>query len=157
VAPIGGNTILDAVVEAADDLKKLEGERKVVVFISAEGPGFSSDNREGVVDRVMKTGVEVAGVLVAETGESAGGGDVTSVDYNYVFSQLTEKTAGRFERPVTVMGTGAALRRVAADLGSTYRFAFHSPGNRRFKLALQVARPAVKIRMSTPQKEISSP
>jgi hypothetical protein len=157
VPPTGGNTILDAVVEAAEDLKKHEGERKIVVFISGEGPGFSNDSRQSIVDRVLKTGVEVAGVLVSEGGEAASGGDVTSVDYNYVFDQLTEKTAGRLERPLSSMGVGVALRRVAADLGSTYRFAFHSSGNRRFSLAFQVARPAVKIRLSTPQKETSPP
>ena len=156
-APTGGNTILDAVVEAAEDLEKKEGERKIVVFLSGMGPGFSNDNRQSIVDRVLKKNVEVAGALVAESGEASGGGEVSQEDYDYVFSTLTERTAGRLERPLTVMGASAALLRVAADLRSTYRLTFHSGGERRSRIALQVARPSVKVRLSTPRKETSSP
>ncbi|MEO8501658.1 MAG: hypothetical protein ABI565_12135 [Vicinamibacteria bacterium] len=157
VAPTGGNTILDAIVEAAKDLQKKEGERTVVVFLTGEGPGFSNDDRQSIVDRVSKTGVEVAGVLVSEKGEATGGGDVSPDEYDYVFGALTERTGGRLEHPLTVMGATAAILKVAADLRSTYRLAFHSSGGRRPKVALQVARPAVKIRLSTPQKETPSP
>lgn len=157
VAAAGGNTILDAVVEAAQDLEKKEGERNVVFFLTGEGPGFSNDDRQSIVDRVLKTGVEVMGALISERGESAGGGDVSPDEYDYVFSTLTERTGGRLERPLTVMGAGAAALRVAADLRSTYRLTFHSSGKRPGKLALQVARPSVKVRLSTPQKETSSP
>ena len=157
VAPVGGNTVLDAIVEAAQDLQKKEGERNIVVFLTAEGPGFSNDDRQSIVDRVLKTGVEVAGVLIAEKGEATGGGDVSQDEYDYVFAGLTERTGGRLERPLTVMGASSAMLKVAADLRSTYRLAFHSSGGRRPKVALQVARPAVKVRLSTPQKETSSP
>lgn len=157
VAAIGGNTILDAMIEAADDLKKKEGERKVLVFLSAEGPGFSNDNRQGVVDRVLKTGVEVTGALISERGEATGGGDVGPEEYDYVFGLLTERTGGRLERPLTVMAASAATVRLAADLRSTYRVSFHFSGKRPTKIALQVARPSVKVRLSTPQKETSSP
>lgn len=157
VAPSGGNTFLDALVEASEDLQKKEGERSIVVFISGSGPGFANDSRDGIVDRVLKTKVEVAGVLVSERGET-GGGEVTREDYDYVVSRLTDVTAGREERPLSVMGTGPALQRVAADLRSTYRLAYsYSGSDRRPKIALQVARPKVKVRLSTPQRETSSP
>ncbi len=157
VAPSGGNTFLDALVEASEDLQKKEGERSIVVFISGSGPGFANDSRDGIVDRVLKTKVEVAGVLVSERGET-GGGEVTREDYDYGVSRLTDVTAGREERPLSVMGTGPALQRVAADLRSTYRLAYsYSGSDRRPKIALQVARPKVKVRLSTPQRETSSP
>ena len=157
VAPTGGNTVLDAIIEAAQDLQKKEGERKVVVFLTGEGPGFSNDDRQSIVDRVLKTGVEVAGVLISEKGETTGGGEVPPDEYDYVFGGLTDRTGGRLERPLTVMGASAAILKVAADLRSTYRLAFHSSGGRRPKVVLQVARPAIKVRLSTPQKETSSP
>ena len=157
VAPTGGNTVLDAVAEAARDLQKKEGERNVVVVLTAVGPGFSNDDRQSLVDRVMKTGVEVAGVVISERGDPTGGGDVSPDEYDYVFGALTERTGGRLERPLTVMGASAAMLKVAADLRSTYRLAFHSSGGRRPKVTLQVARPSVKVRLSTPQKETSSP
>lgn len=156
-ASLGGNTVLDAMIEAAEDLKKKEGERSVLVFLTAEGPGFANDNRQGIVDRVEKTGVEVTGAAIAERGEATAGGDVSPADYDYVFGTLTDHTGGRLERPLTVMAASTAMARVAADLRSTYRVAFHSSGKKPTKIALQVARPSVKVRLSTPKKETSSP
>jgi len=154
----GGNTILDAVVEAAEDLEKKEGERKILVFLSGSGPGFSSDSRESIVDRVLKKNVEVTGVLVAEGGSPTAGGDVSQDDYDYVFGSLTERSGGRLERTLSVMSAQVALGRVAADLRSTYRLSyFHTGGGRGSKIALQVARPQIKVRLSTPRKETSSP
>lgn len=154
---MGGNTVLDAIIEAADDLKKKEGERNVVVFLTAQGAGFSNTDRQGVVDRVLKTGVEVTGVAIAERGDATAGGEVPPEEYDYVFGSLTDRTGGRLERPLTVMAASPALLRVAADLRATYRLAFHFSGKRPTKIALQVARPSVKVRLSAPQKETSSP
>lgn len=154
----GGNTMLDAVVEAAEDLEKKEGERNIVVFLSGSGPGFTNDDRQSIVDRVSKRRVEIAGVLISESGDAASGGDVSPQDYDYVFGNLTSSAGGRFERPLSVMAANTALQRVAADLRSTYRLAYtHKGGGRRSKIALQVARPDVKVRLSTPQKETSAP
>lgn len=157
IAPSGGNTLLDAMAEAAADLRKAEGDRRILVVLSAEGPGFVNDTRDGILDRVLRTGVEVAGVLIAERGESGGGGEVSSEDYDYVLANATHRTAGLLERPLSVMGATAAMRRVAADLLSTYRLSFHSTASRKFKMSLQVARPVVKVRLSVPQKETPSP
>jgi len=157
VAPSGGNTVLDAVAEAAQFLSKGEGARQVVVFLSGEGAGFVNDTRNGIVDRVRKTRVEVTGVLIGEAGDGASGGEVSGEDYDYVLGNLTRDGAGLYERPLSTMGAVSALRRVATDLLSTYRLSFHFPASRRFRLKLQVARPDVKIRLSTPQKETPSP
>jgi hypothetical protein len=157
VAPTGGNTILDALVEAAQDLQKKEGERNIVVFLTGDGPGFSSDERQSLADRVLKTGVEVMGTVMSDRGDPTAGGDVTPDEYDYVFGTLTERTGGRLERALTVMAAGASTMRVAADLRSTYRVTFHSSGVKRPRIALQVARPSVKVRLSTPRKETSSP
>jgi hypothetical protein len=156
-AATGGNTVLDALVEAAEALKKREGERKVIVYLTGEGAGFSNHDRQAVVERVKKTGIEVMGVLVAEQGDATGGGDVPPEEYDYVFASLAEWGGGRFERPLSVMAASASLMRVAADLRSTYRVAFHSRGRKPSRVVLQVARPSVKVRLSTPQKETSSP
>ncbi len=153
VPPSGGNTILDALVEAAEDLARKEGERQVVVFLSGSGPGFSNNHRQSIVDRVLKSGVEVMGALVTEEGEPVSGGEVTQEDYDYVFASLTERTGGRFERTLSGMGAGAAMLRVAADLRSTYRLSYQINGREASGLALQVARPSVKVRLSRPRKE----
>ena len=157
VIPMGGNTILDALVEVSKE-RSTEGGRPVLVFISCEGPGFANDAREIVVDQVMKTGVEVMGVLASERGESSGGGDVAPQDYDYVFGSLTERTGGRLERSVSSMGARTAIAKVAADLRSTYRLSyFQASGAKRSRATLDVARPSVKVRLSEPRKETSSP
>lgn len=153
-APIGGNTILDALVEVATALEKTEGDRKVIVFLSGIGPGFSNRDKHSVVDAVMRKGVEVAGVLASERGEASEGGEVSLLDYEFVFGALTEKTAGRLERPLSAMGASGSMLRVAADLRSTYRLDFLLPsGSRRSRMTLQVARPGAKARLSTLIKE----
>jgi hypothetical protein len=158
VAPVGGNTILDALVEAAEDLRKKEGDRRVVVFLSGMGPGFANNHRQALVDRVMKTDVEVAGVLISEKGDPSGGGELSEEDYDFVFGALTNGTAGRLERTLSAMGASAALQRVAADLRWTYRLSYlQTKDSRQSRIALQVARPSVKVRLSAPRKETSSP
>jgi len=153
VPPAGGNTILDAIVEAAQDLEKVEGGRKIVVFLSGQGPGFANDSRQGVVDRVLKTGVEVMGVMSTEQGQATAGGEVSQEDYDFVFGELTSRTGGRLERPLTTMAASTVLARVAADLRSTYRLSFHFRGAKVPRLDLQVAHPSVKVRLSTPREE----
>ena len=46
--------MLDALVEAAEDLEKREGERTAVVVVSGSGLGFASYDRTQVVDRALR-------------------------------------------------------------------------------------------------------
>src|SRR5439155_19207994 len=52
--PRGGNTVLDAIVEASEDLKLREGQRTAVVVVSGNGLGFANYDRNQVVDRALK-------------------------------------------------------------------------------------------------------
>jgi hypothetical protein len=52
--PRGGNTLLDAIVEASEDLKQREGQRTAVVVVSGNGLGFSNYDRLQVVERALK-------------------------------------------------------------------------------------------------------
>lgn len=157
-APVGGNRILDALVEAAEDLEKKEGERNIIVFISGIGAGFANDNRQGILDRVSRRNVEVSGVLVTDPGEATEGSEIGLQDYDYVFGGITELTGGRFERTLSFSAVNGALLKVAADLRATYRLSYLPvQANRRSRVELQVARPGVKVRLSKPRKENSPP
>ena len=101
-----------------------------MVFLTGDGPGFSNDERQRLVDRVMN-GVEVMGTVISDRGEATAGGEVSRDDYDYVFSSLADRTGGRLERALSVMAAGTSTMRVAADLRSTYRVAFHWSGARR--------------------------
>jgi hypothetical protein len=157
VPALGGNTILDAVLEAARELRAEEGERKVVVFLSGSRAGFSSLDREGVVARGRAGKVEYTGVLVSDGALAGGSGDVAPEDYDYALGGLSRATAGRFERVLTPMNVSAPLGRVARDLRSTYRALWNGnreggqgakAGKKRAKIEVLVARPGVKPRVS---------
>jgi hypothetical protein len=148
--PTGGNTLFDALTEAAEDLEKREGERTMLVAITGVGIGFSSHSRQGVVDAVRKSGVPVMAVQYEEKGsddfQAAGADQVTRADYDYVLGSLTK--GGVFERPVSAMGLGTSLRKMAAALsGFQATYALDDAGRKANKVEVQIARPGVKARV----------
>jgi len=150
-APTGGNTVLDAIVEASADLKQQEGERAALVVVSGVGIGFSNYERRQVVEKAQASGATFMVVQFEETGaESAGAGDepVTRLDYDYVFDSLPRQSGGVRELTMSAMGVGRGLERVAQALKAPYRLSYTTvPDIRARKLEVQVARPGVKVRI----------
>ena len=154
-APLGGNTVLDAVVEAAEDLEEREGERTAVVVVSGRGLGFANYDRSQVVDRVLRRGRHTFMVVNFQDGAAPvdpgfAGSDVTGsvgqIDYDYVFGQLTERTGGVLEMPLSAMGVGKSLEKVAATLAGQYRITYGTlPDIGKRKIEVKVARPGVKV------------
>lgn len=154
VIPAGGNTVLDAMVEAARDLKQHEERRGVVLAVSGTGIGFTDRDRRQVVDEGVETGVQFLAVQFDESGDAnvaAGPGQINRQDYDYVFSELTRKTGGRHERVLSAMGAKGALEKMGPELTARYRLTYRSSG-KDGKLEVQVARPGVKVRWTRPAK-----
>jgi len=149
-APLGGNTVLDAIVEASADVKQKEGQRSVVVVVSGVGVGFANYERRQVVDKATATGVTFMVVQFDETGSASDGqGEVTRVDYDYVFEGITRQTGGLKELTMSSMGVATSLARVGQALKSTYRLTYTTiPDLKERKLEVQVARPGVKVRIA---------
>ena len=147
----GGNTLLDALVEAAADLRKKEGERSMIVVVTGLGVGFTNTDRFTVAERVGKGDLLVAGVQFDE-GRAPGGpqaepGTVGAYDYEYVLSELTRRTGGPYERSLSAQAMGQALDRVLADLKGRYRLSYATlPELKNRKLEVKVARPDVEVR-----------
>ncbi len=146
--PTGGNTVLDALVEAAEDLQQREAERTLIVAVTGVGIGFSNRSRQGVVDEVRRRRVPVMAVQFEERGaeefEAAGSDQVARTDYDYVLSNLSR--GGVYERPLSAMGVGTALGKVAAALAGSYRATYRTPDGRKpEKIEVQVARPGVRV------------
>lgn len=144
VAPQGGNTMLDALVEASEDLKKREGERTAVVAVTAVGVEFSSRDRFRVVAEAQKNAGLFAAVQIEE--------GVTDFEnrgnYDYVLGDLTKKTGGLHETTLSFMGLDAALRRLNAQLRAQYRLSYATlPELKNRKIEVKVARPGVKVRV----------
>jgi VWFA-related protein len=156
----GGNTLLDAVVEATQDMKswlsrtEQEEIRPAVVVVSGAGIGFASYDRRQVVDRVAPTGILFSGVVFDEGGGPLGGPGsdpqtVGRLDYEYVVSTLAERSGGLFESTLSAMGVDDALDKIAADLAGRYRVSYATlSGSKADKVEVTVARPGVKVRVA---------
>lgn len=142
--PTGGNTMLDALVEASQDLRKQEGVRTAVVAVSGSGIEFSNRTRERVVDEAQGGGT----VFMVVQFEEEKGPIESRQNYDYVSATLTKKTGGLREFVLSAMGIETALRKVATDLTSQYRLRYATLSElKERKLELQVARPGVRARV----------
>jgi VWFA-related protein len=148
-APLGGNTVLDAIVEAAAALQQKESERAAVVVVSGVGVGFSNYERRQVVEKAKAGGATFMVVQFDETGEpsQAAGDAVTRLDYDYVFDNLTRQSGGLRELTMSAMGVPGALAKVAQALKAPYRLSYTTvPDLKERKVEVRVARPGVKVR-----------
>ena len=148
-APQGGNTVLDAIVEASADLKQTEGARSALVVVSGVGIGFTNWERRQVVEKAMTSGATFMVVQFEETGEpsQAAGEQVTRLDYDYVFDSLTRQTGGLREISMSAMGVPRCLEHVAQALKAPYRLSYTTvPDLKERKVEVRVARPGVKVR-----------
>jgi VWFA-related protein len=142
VFPQGGNTLLDAIVEASRDLKKKEGERSAVVVVTGLGPDFSSRDQHRAVDDALGNATWFMAVEFEE-----GPTDFeTRTRYDFTLGTLTEKTGGVYERMLSTMGAAAALEKVSSALRSSYRVRYATVGGAHpRKLEVTVARPGVRV------------
>lgn len=149
VVPQGGNTLLDALMEAGRDLHAKEGSRSAIVVITGTGIGFRSYDRRQVVERVRKYADLVLSVQFPPEGvNAAGGGDVTQLDYEYVLDSLARDTGGLHEILLTSMAVDRTLARLSAELRDRYRLTYATlPDLKKRKLEVQVARPDARARV----------
>lgn len=157
VIPQGGNTLLDALVEASRDLKHREDARGAIVVVTGMGIGFANYDRRQVVDEVAKHPITVLAVEVDEDRSSPpdlGSSDhVTGTDYDYVLATLAKSSGGVRESVLSAMGIERALHGIAAQLTSRYRLTYVSAAAaREAKVEVTVALPGVKVRMGVPRR-----
>ena len=156
VIPQGGNTLLDALVEASRDLKDREDARTAIVVVTAMGIGFANYDRRHVVDELSKRSTAVLGVEIDEgrlSDSSPEADHVGGPDYDYVLGSLAKSTGGLRETVLSAMGLERALAGVAAQLTSQYRLTYTSAaGARAPKVEVTVALPGVKVRVGSPRR-----
>lgn len=150
--PTGGNTLLDALVEASQDLRKREGERSAVVVVTGSGLGFANWDRFQVVEKAEASRAQFLAVQFDESGpaefQSRDADQVGRREYEFVLDRLTTETGGRYQHTLSVSGVGKALEAVSAELAAQYRLSYRSlPGGKERKLKVEVTRPEVKVRV----------
>ena len=142
--PVGGNTMLDALVEAARDLRTQEGTRTAVVAVSGAGIEFSNRTRGRVVEEARGSSTVFHSVQF----EEEKGPLESRQNYDYVFASLAKETGGLREFVLSAMGVESALRKIATDLTSHYRVRYVTlPDLEKRKLELQLARAGAKARI----------
>jgi VWFA-related protein len=141
----GGNTVLDALVEASRDLKKQEGARTAVVALTALGPEFSDRTRYRVVEEAHGN----AGLFSSLSIDEGQAPFDTRTSYEYCLSRLAQLSGGLHERIVSSMGAASGLRKLAADLRAHYRLSYATePGLKERRIEIRVARPGTKVRVA---------
>ncbi len=143
--PQGGNTLLDALVEASRDLKKQEGARSAVVALTGLGQEFSNRTRYRVVEEA-RGNADVFSALVIDEGDAS---FEMRTNYEYVLSRLATQSGGLYERTLSSMGARVGLLKLAADLRARYRLSYATEsGLAERRVEVQVARPGAKTRVS---------
>src|SRR5262245_33214889 len=152
IAPQGGSMLLETIVEAAQALRKQEGERRTMVAVSAFGPEFSSRDRRQVIADALKSGLEVFSAVLIEEG---GGLDQDMrLDYEQTLTELSDKTGGQLERVLSALAVETAARTIAKDLQARYRIGYATMAEvKERKIELKVARPGVRVRVGRPSPE----
>ncbi len=143
VAPQGANYMLDALVEAASDLKKLarEGDRRAVVAVTFTGPEFSYRDKYRSLDEAQKGAELFLSVQV----DAADADFDTRTNLGYTLEGLATASGGRYQVILSAMGLDQALRKASTMLRAGYRIAYATvPDLKRRKLELTVARPKTK-------------
>ena len=161
VFPTGGNTLLDALVDASRELRAKEGARTVVVAVTGAGIGFANRQWRQVVDEAQGGGAVFMAVQFEEAGSPDVRGDgidqVGRNDYDQVLGSLTRATGGLQERVLSSSGVAGALEKVAAALKGRYTLTYATmdepdakASKKKRKLEVQVARQGVRVRVSQP-------
>ena len=145
---LGGNTILDAIVEAGEDLKKREGERSAIVVITGQGTEFSNLDRFQIVARAKR----LADTFWAVQYREALAGEQATLDmriaYEHVLGELARLSGGLYETTLSAMGTQRALEKISRHLQAQHRLLYATvPDLKERKVEVKVARPGVKVRV----------
>jgi VWFA-related protein len=155
VYPQGGNTLLDAIVEASRDLKDEEGRRAVVLIETGLGPGFTNHDRHRVVDEGMKSGATFLAVHFDEgrvtlDPRNRESGEVSAFEYEYVLEQLSERSGGQRQSLLSPMAIGTAVAQMAGAVRAQYRLRYEplpAGGKDDRKLEVTVARPGARAQV----------
>jgi VWFA-related protein len=148
VFPQGGNTLLDAIVEASRDLKKTEGERSAVVIVTGLGIDFSNRDQYRAVDDALGNATWFMAVEFEE-----GTDPETRTRYDFTLGTLTEKTGGILERSLSTMGASPGLMKISSALRSSYRVSYATLGGEHArKVSVSVARPGIHVLLGSAGK-----
>jgi VWFA-related protein len=134
----GASTLLDALVEAAEELGPASGRRRALVVVASASAGYASWTPREVFDRVRRAGARVLSVQYSEGGGGPAapavglGGPrdassltmVGSADHERILASLGRATGGRFESVGAALAVKHLLDGFARELEGQYRLRY---------------------------------
>ncbi len=152
VPPLGGNYMIDALVEASEDLRKSvrEGDRTAVVAVSGTGPELSYLDRW----RAAEKAAENADLFLLVQVDVGGADFQMRSNLSYVLDRLADTSGGEYDVILSYMGTDSALRKLSPFLKAGYRLAYATvPDLKKRKLEVEVAQPGTEVRLPVRTEE----
>jgi von Willebrand factor type A domain len=144
VAPQGGNTLLDGLVEVTKELRKREGDRLAVVAVSGYTTEFSSRDRYRVAEEARRN----ADLFLFFSFDEGLASFENRTSYDYVMQELIKDPGGRLERAITAMAATKTLPGLARDLQPGLRLTYESvAGLKQRNIEVQVSRPGLQVRV----------
>ena len=143
-----GAYLLEAIQEVSRGLQRRKTERPVIVAVTMEGTEFSNLYYQNVLKELQASGAALH-VIAVGTPSSSLSDEMRN--RNLVIAEGPERSGGRREQVLSVMGIPDALKQVADELLNQYVVTYGRPETLipPEKIQVTVNRPDAKVRAAT--------
>ena len=143
-----GAYLLEAIQDVSRGLQRRKAARPVIVAVTMEGTEFSNLYYQNVLKELQASG---AALHVLAVGTPSSSQDDEMRNRNLVISEGPERSGGRREQVLSVMGIPDKLKEVADELLNQYVVTYGRPDTLipPEKVQVTVTRPDVKVRAAT--------
>jgi hypothetical protein len=142
--PGAGTYLLDGILDVVRGLKKREVARAhIVVLIMEASTEFSNPNHQQVLDQLLPSPATLHVISVGSPNTSL---DDETRSRNMVVAEGTEKTGGRRDQVLAVMGIPDGLLKVANDLLNEYVITYGRP---------EMLIPPTRIQVTSPKAGVT--
>jgi Ca-activated chloride channel homolog len=144
--PGTGAYLLDAIVEAAQVLRRREERRPVIVVITTPGPEFSERYHRPVLDELHKTGATLYSFIFEQWPTQPL--DSARWEREFALAKGARETGGRREHLLTSMALSDRLRELAEELRNQYQVVYSRPETLipSDKIEITVKQPGMTVR-----------
>lgn len=132
-----GTRLLDAIISAADALRRRKAPRPTIVSITAQGPEFSERHHDYVLEQLRESGATLHSLVLTTPGVISGNGDDQELERS--LGEGTEKTGGRRDDLLTSMALTDRLQVLGRELNGQYRITYTRPHTLLPPKAMEVA------------------
>jgi VWFA-related protein len=141
-----GTYLLDAIISAADALRRRKAPRPTIVSITAQGPEFSERHYDYVLEQLRESGATLHSLVL--TSPRALSANADDQDLGRSLGEGTDKTGGRRDDLLTSMALTDRLQVLGRELNGQYRITYARPRTLLPPKAMEVAvkRPGLTAR-----------